>query len=118
MLGEKMMEHFPDPATLLEMEPEELGPFVLRYLMGPDGSGMLNSHNFGMVVPRGPLAEQFMEAWMWLERRDYLRPSRGTQGTGGSLPERVARSRRQKTIPPSAKPSCIPSMSIPYLQER
>jgi hypothetical protein len=35
-----MMEHFPDEATLLEMQPEALGPFVLRYLMGPGGPGI------------------------------------------------------------------------------
>jgi uncharacterized protein (TIGR02391 family) len=69
-----MMEHFPDETTLLEMEPGELGPFVLRYLMGPGGPGMLNSHSFGMNVPMGPVGEHLMEAWMWLEREGLVAP--------------------------------------------
>jgi hypothetical protein len=70
----KMMENFPDQTTLLEMEPKDLGPFVLRFLMGPNASGMLNSHNFGMIVPSGPVGERLMEAWMWLEREGLLAP--------------------------------------------
>jgi uncharacterized protein (TIGR02391 family) len=72
--GETMMEHFPDEATLLEMEPEELGPFVLRYLIGPNGPGVVSSDNFGMAVPEGPVGLRLMEAWMWLEREGLLAP--------------------------------------------
>jgi uncharacterized protein (TIGR02391 family) len=72
--GEKMMQHFPDRANLLEMEPEELAPLLLRYLTGPNASGMLNRFNFMQNVPDGGLARCFMEAWMWLEREGLLAP--------------------------------------------
>lgn len=69
-----MMQHFPDRASLLEMEPEELAPLLLRYLTGPDATGMLNRFNFMQNVADGRLAQHFMEAWMWLEREGLLAP--------------------------------------------
>jgi uncharacterized protein (TIGR02391 family) len=69
-----MLEHFPDRATLLELEPEELAPLLLRYLTGPHASGMLNRFNFMQNIPDGLLAQRFMEAWMWLEREGLLAP--------------------------------------------
>jgi uncharacterized protein (TIGR02391 family) len=69
-----MMQYFPDRATLLELEPEELAPLLLRYLTGPNASGMLNRFNFMQSIPDGLLAQRFMEAWMWLEREGLLAP--------------------------------------------
>ena len=75
-----MMQHFPDEATLMEMEPEELAPFILRYLMRPDTQGMSNRYNFTQSVPGQALSERFMEAWMWLEREGFLAPRPETRG--------------------------------------
>jgi hypothetical protein len=69
-----MLQHFPDRAALLELEPEELAPLLLRYLTGPNASGMLNRFNFTQCVQDGYLAQCFMEAWMWLEREGLLAP--------------------------------------------
>jgi uncharacterized protein (TIGR02391 family) len=75
-----MMQHFPDEATLMEMEPEELAPFILRYLTRPDAQGMSNRYNFTQSVPGQALSERFMEAWMWLEREGFLAPKPGDSG--------------------------------------
>jgi hypothetical protein len=74
------MQHFPDRTVLLEMEPEELAPFILRFLMGPNASGNVEQVHFMQTVPEGALGERFMEAWMWLEREGLLAPTPGDIG--------------------------------------
>jgi hypothetical protein len=58
------MRQFPSPNQILEMEPEELGPHVLRHMLTPGGE--TNRFNFMTCVPRGPITNCFMEAWAWL----------------------------------------------------
>ena len=54
---------------ILQMEPEELGPHILRQLLkGTDA----NRFNFMLGVPGGPIANCFMEAWAWLEREGFI----------------------------------------------
>src|SRR6266436_8148731 len=78
---------FPPIDTVLEMEPEELAPFVLRYLAT---QGEINRYNFtlgsspemtdyaaGGHLPT--LCERLMEAWMWLEREGFIIPRPGQQ---------------------------------------
>jgi uncharacterized protein (TIGR02391 family) len=79
-----MFEHdFPALAEILEMEPEELAPLVLRYLKKiPQNSGELNRYNFGLTAERvygnnRAAAERFFEAWMWLEGELFLAPRPG-----------------------------------------
>ena len=81
-------EIFPPIATALEMEPEELGPFVLRYL-ATQGE-QINRYNFTlgsspevMAYAAGghleALCYRLMEAWMWLEREGFIMPRPGQQ---------------------------------------
>jgi uncharacterized protein (TIGR02391 family) len=80
-----LRDNFPEGQQLLEMGPEELGPFVLRYLSKlPGGDVQSNRHNFTNQVAReyesGRHTESFVEAWMWLEREGFLAPRPGQQG--------------------------------------
>lgn len=75
------MNELPSESLALEMEPEELAPFVLRMLANPGqlNSGILNRYNFTGQLQR-PLADRYMEAWMWLERQGYIAPKPGDTG--------------------------------------
>jgi uncharacterized protein (TIGR02391 family) len=75
---EAFLRLFPPVAELQEMEPEELGPFVLNYLK-KDGA-QLNRYNFSLSLPNGHIAERFMEAWGWLETEGFLAAKPGAQG--------------------------------------
>ena len=68
------MKHFPPEKEILQMEPEELAPFILSYLKKEGHkSGQLNRHNFGNNMPSdGQLYRCMMEAWWWLEREGFL----------------------------------------------
>src|SRR4051812_11570205 len=67
------MKHFPADKELVQMEPEELAPFILKFLKGSGaGSGMLNKQNFGNAAPAGPVWECLMEAWAWLEKEGFI----------------------------------------------
>lgn len=74
---------FPPREQIASMDPEELGPFILRYLKG-DASGLnggrLNRYNFGNSLPGDHIGEALMEAWMWLEREGFLAPKPGDAG--------------------------------------
>jgi|CXWL01.1.fsa_nt_gi uncharacterized protein (TIGR02391 family) len=81
-------EIYPPAETVLEMEPEELAPFVLRHLSRA-GSGKLNRHNFllgtdtelvawaGSYPQAQAVLERFAIAWMWLERELFIAPQPG-----------------------------------------
>jgi len=63
------MKFFPDMGDLVDMEPEEIGPFILRHI-AKEGS-MLNRFNFFQSVPN-EVAHHMMEAWSWLEREGFI----------------------------------------------
>ena len=74
------LNSFPALEEVIKMEPEELAPFVLKYLKTqPEDS--LNRYNFTSANDHTvyeklandhrkhkALTERLMEAWMWLER--------------------------------------------------
>lgn len=80
---------FPPAREILNMEPEELAPFVLRHLQKQPPNG-INRYNFSLandgelVRELGPqyqtYSERLMEAWVWLERQGFLAPKPGSQG--------------------------------------
>lgn len=81
----------PPPPQALELPPEELAVFILKYLsqLPLDGSGHLNRYNFTLssnVIPYSgrelsdKMARAFMEAWIWLEREGFLAPKPGDTG--------------------------------------
>lgn len=77
---------FPPPENVIEMEPEELAPFILKYL-SVAGTQELNKHNFSLgTAPefvewagqyQENILQQFMLAWMWLERELFIAPKPG-----------------------------------------
>src|SRR3989344_5568616 len=81
-------EVYPLPQAVLEMEPEELAPFVLKHL-SKAGQGKLNRHNFllasdhemiewaGSYQQALKVLERFSVAWMWLERELFIAPKPG-----------------------------------------
>jgi uncharacterized protein (TIGR02391 family) len=64
------MDFFPPTPDIMQMEPDELGPFVPRYMMVQHA--MTNRFNFGQAVPNGQISNRFMEAWAWLERQGFI----------------------------------------------
>ncbi len=87
MAYQAMNELLPDGQHILEMMPEELGPFVLEFLNNT-AHNALNRHNFGLqhYVAQYPrqlqdrISRAFIEAWMWLEREGFLAPEPGDDG--------------------------------------
>jgi len=78
----------PPPEEVLEMEPEELAPYILRYLLKQPNN--INRYTFTLLSDHelltrlGPKAKNYaeclMEAWMYLEREGFVAPQPGTQG--------------------------------------
>lgn len=82
-------DSYPDPQTVLEMEPEELAPLVLKHL-SQSGSQKLNMHNFTVGTDsdfvqwagqdhrfREKVLEKMIVAWRWLERELFVAPQPG-----------------------------------------
>src|SRR6266478_4210526 len=80
----------PPPEEILEMEPEELAPFILRHLQKQQ-SNSINRYNFSLVNDANlyqrlgqkkveDYAKCLMEAWTYLEREGFIAPQPGQQG--------------------------------------
>ncbi len=80
----------PAPEEVLEMEPEELAPFILRYLQ-KQPTNQINRYNFSLLNDRELIdrlgyangqayGNCLMEAWMYLEREGFVAPQPGQQG--------------------------------------
>jgi uncharacterized protein (TIGR02391 family) len=77
-------DEFPPIETALEMEPEELAPFILKYLSTRERTGQMNRYNFTLgtdpdlaVYTKGKVkefCERLTEAWIWLEKEMFLAP--------------------------------------------
>lgn len=87
-----LKEVLPPVDNLLEMEPEEIAPFLLDYLIEQESSSSSNqlnrynctlSDSLGRYYPRDcvkKVAEVLTEAWVWLEREVLIAPKPDTQG--------------------------------------
>lgn len=85
-----LLQEAPPPEEILEMEPEELAPFILRYLQKQPPNS-INRYNFSLIQD-GDLYQRLgrskvedylkclMEAWMYLEREGFIAPQPGQQG--------------------------------------
>lgn len=82
-------EVFPPAETILDMEPEELAPLVLKFL-NESGSQKLNMHNFSLcnssdfiewagddLKKRDEISQRMIVAWRWLERELFIAPQPG-----------------------------------------
>lgn len=92
-MSKTISDVFPPASELLDMEPEEIAPFLLQYLVLLDeegSSGQLNRYNFTLETNDGlrnfageklhKVTEVMTEAWAWLEREGFIAPKPGTQG--------------------------------------
>lgn len=89
------LNNLPPIETVLEMEPEELGPFVLK-----DLSEVQNINRYNYSLPNGAvisshgdkaeelLRKKLMEAWMWLEKELFVAPQPGQQNDWAYITER------------------------------
>jgi uncharacterized protein (TIGR02391 family) len=80
----------PAPEEILEMEPEQLAPIILRYLQKQPPNS-INRYNFSLINDAAlyqrlgrqgaeNYAKCLMEAWMYLEREGFIAPQPGQQG--------------------------------------
>jgi uncharacterized protein (TIGR02391 family) len=88
-MTKSLMSMIPDAATVLALEPEELGGVLLEHFnsMTAQEQFQLNRHNFLMSTevlaygrdPQDRLPRVFAEAWAWLERECLvaLKPNAG-----------------------------------------
>ena len=110
---------FPPIETTLDLEPEELAPFVLKHLKQ---IGKINRYNYTlgtspeMVIYAGQHLEEFkkrlMEAWIWLEREMFVAPQPGETGDWMFITrrgERVLQGEDSKTY---AKESLLTSETL------
>ncbi|PIR69625.1 MAG: TIGR02391 family protein [Candidatus Niyogibacteria bacterium CG10_big_fil_rev_8_21_14_0_10_46_36] len=80
---------FPPIETVLDMEPEELAPLVLKHL-SESGQQKLNIHNYTLDTDpdfikwagdnhkrRQEVLQRFIVAWRWLERELFIAPQPG-----------------------------------------
>jgi hypothetical protein len=65
------MRNFPAPELIMQMEPEELGPHVLRHLLRQHAE--TNRFNFALGIPGGEITDRFMEAWDGSSGKDSSR---------------------------------------------
>lgn len=83
-------EIYPSPDLVLTMEPEELAPFVLKFLE-KTGPQKLNLHNFSLGTNSGfiewagndhrqreEVLQRLVVAWRWLERELFIAPQPGS----------------------------------------
>lgn len=83
-------DEFPPIENALEMEPEELAPFILKYLSSREKTELMNRYSFTLGTSpelgayagrhRDELLKRFMEAWIWLEKEMFLAPRPGDTG--------------------------------------
>jgi uncharacterized protein (TIGR02391 family) len=84
------LKEAPPPEEILEMEPEELAPLILRYLQKQPPNS-INRYNFSLIQDADVYqrlgqtkVEEYlkclMEAWMYLEREGFIAPQPGQQG--------------------------------------
>lgn len=80
---------YPSPESVVEMEPEELAPLVLKHL-SEGGSQQLNMHNFTTGTShdfikwagedhnyRKKVLQSLIVAWRWLEKELFIAPQPG-----------------------------------------
>lgn len=80
---------YPPAETVLDMEPEELAPIVLKHL-SESGQQKLNMHNFSLGTDtdfvkwagddhrrRQEVLQRMIVAWKWLERELFIAPQPG-----------------------------------------
>ena len=112
-------EIFPPIETAMELEPEELAPFVLKYL-GTQKN--INRYNFTLrTSPElagyagqylDEFCERLMEAWIWLEREMFIAPQPGQQGDWAFITRRGKRILEDQNFEMYKKAPLLPSENL------
>lgn len=109
---------FPPIDIALELEPEELAVFVLKYL---DEQPNINRYNFTLGTnsdmslyvtdnrQRTVFCERLMEAWMWLEKELLVAPRPGQQGDWAYVTPRGKRVLQEQDFTSYRRGSLLPS---------
>jgi uncharacterized protein (TIGR02391 family) len=114
---------FPPIENSMEMEPEELAPFVLKYLSTRERTGKMNRYNFTLssdselVNYAGGYLEEFLkrltEAWIWLEREIFIAPRPGdTSGNWKFITRKGKRILESQDFNTYQKSYLLPSESL------
>jgi len=112
-------ENFPPIETAMELEPEELAPFILKALSGQQ---QINRYNFSipsqeMIDYAGrdkyqKFCEYLMEGWMWLEKENFLAPKPGEQGDWAFITRKGKRILEEQNFETYKKASLLPSDNL------
>lgn len=112
-------ENFPPIETAMELEPEEIAPFILKELSGQQ---QINRYNFS--IPSQELinyagqdkyqkfCENLMEGWMWLERENFLAPQPGKQGDWAFITRKGRKILEEQNFETYKKASLLPSDNL------
>lgn len=113
------IEIFPPIETVLDMEPEELAPFVLRHLKM---IGKINRYNYTLGTGEAiknyagehleEFQERLMEAFIWLEREMFIAPMPGETGEWRFITRRGERVLKDEDFAAYVKGSLLPSESL------
>jgi len=112
-------ENFPPIETAMELEPEELAPFILKSLSGQQ---QINRYNFSissqeMIDYAGrdkyqKFCENLMEGWMWLEKENFLAPKPGEQGDWAFITRKGRRILEEQNFDTYKRASLLPSDNL------
>ncbi len=117
---------FPPIETALEMEPEELAPFVLKHLSKIDH---INRYNY-TLSSNGEIREyagehfrdfqkRLMEAFIWLEREMFLAPQPDEQGEWRFITKKGEKVLQEEDFSAFTKGELLPSENLhPVLVRR
>lgn len=114
-------EIFPPIENAIEMEPEELAIFVLRYL---NTQTNINRHNFllgsgsefidyaGKEKEREKFLEKLSMAWMWLEKELFIAPKPGEAGEWAFITPRGKKILENQNFDTYKKGNLLPSDNL------
>ena len=115
-----------DPNLVLELEPEELAPIILRHLQQQQKQ-QINRYNFSLVTDRALVeqlgknveayAEKLMEAWMLLEREGFIAPQPGVQGDWAFVTSKGRKVASEQDFKAYGKTSLFPRWFDPVLTQ-
>lgn len=117
-------EIFPSAETILDMEPEELAPLVLKFL-NESGSQKLNMHNFSLGTdtdfitwagedPRrqNEILQRLIVSWRWLEREMFVAPSPDEGGEWRFITRKGEKALQEEDFMTYVKDSLLPSKNL------
>lgn len=112
-------EIFPPIETVLEMEPEEFAPFVLKDIQKKPS---INRHNYTLASTEiieyagrehlEELQERLMEAFIWLEREMFVAPKPGQEGEWRFITRRGIKALQEEDFSSYVKGSLLSSETL------